>query len=116
MREHFEHKTLWLDRAIFDYSDRLLGVLVICGASAGAQKPITDRNYRVYRGNGSPATLDDVIEAARHVNVTFIGEMHDDAVAHYLAPSARSNPTAFQAVSFEPPRPYENREDGGIQA
>jgi uncharacterized iron-regulated protein len=62
----------------------LLGLLVICGASADAQKPITDRNYRVYRGNGSPAALDDVIEAARNVNVTFIGEMHDDAVAHYL--------------------------------
>lgn len=62
----------------------LLGLLVICVASAGAQKLITDRNYRVYRGDGSPATLDEVIEASRHVDVTFIGEMHDDAVAHYL--------------------------------
>jgi uncharacterized iron-regulated protein len=62
----------------------LIGLLVFCGASAGAQKPITDRNCRVFRGNGSPATLDDIIETARHVDVTFVGEMHDDAVAHYL--------------------------------
>jgi hypothetical protein len=34
----------------------------------------------------------------------------------FLAPSARSNPTAFQAVRFQPPDPDENREDGGIQA
>jgi hypothetical protein len=33
-----------------------------------------------------------------------------------LAPSARSNPTAFQAVRFQPPDPDENRENGGIQA
>ena len=33
-----------------------------------------------------------------------------------LAPPARSNPTAFQAVSFQPPNPHDNKEDGGIQA
>ena len=34
-----------------------------------------------------------------------------------LAPSARSNPTAFQAVSFQQPIPiYENRVHDGIQA
>jgi Uma2 family endonuclease len=33
-----------------------------------------------------------------------------------LAPSARSNPTAFQAVRFQPPDPRENRRDDGIQA
>jgi multidrug resistance efflux pump len=32
-----------------------------------------------------------------------------------LAPSAGSNPTAFQAVSFQPPNPHDNRKDGGIQ-
>ena len=32
-----------------------------------------------------------------------------------LAPSARSNPTAFQAVRSQPPDPRENRRDGGIQ-
>lgn len=37
-------------------------------------------------------------------------------VAHALAPSARSNPTAFQAVCFQPPIAHENRRNGGIQA
>jgi hypothetical protein len=32
-----------------------------------------------------------------------------------LAPPARSNPTAFQAVRFQPPDPGENRENDGIQ-
>src|SRR5580698_10844687 len=34
----------------------------------------------------------------------------------FLVSIARSKPTAFQAVSFEPPDPRENRGDGGIQA
>ena len=62
----------------------LTGLLLILSASAGSQKPLTDQNYRVFRGDGKPATLDDIITAARCVNVTFIGETHDDAVAHYL--------------------------------
>jgi hypothetical protein len=33
-----------------------------------------------------------------------------------LAPSARSNPTAFKAVRFQPPDPYENGEHDGVQA
>jgi hypothetical protein len=33
-----------------------------------------------------------------------------------LEPSSRSNPTAFQAVRFEPPHPSDNGRDGGIQA
>ena len=36
-------------------------------------------------------------------------------IGRCLAPSARSNPTAFQAVCFQPPDPYENRENDGIQ-
>ena len=62
----------------------LTGLLVISCALAGSREPITDQAYRVYRGNGTPATLDDVIAAARQVNVTFLGEAHDDPVAHYL--------------------------------
>lgn len=61
-----------------------IGLLVILCATAGSQKPITEQNYRVFRGDGSPAALDDIIEAASHVNVAFIGETHTDAVAHYL--------------------------------
>ncbi len=35
----------------------------------------------------------------------------------YLAPSARSNPTAFEAVRFQRPVPiFDNGMDGGVQA
>ena len=36
--------------------------------------------------------------------------------SYCLAPSARSNPTAFKAVRFQPPDPYENGEHDGVQA
>ncbi len=47
MREHFEHKTLWLDRAIFDYSDRLLGGVAIAMSHDVAE---TTRLVRPPRG------------------------------------------------------------------
>jgi uncharacterized iron-regulated protein len=62
----------------------LIGLLVILCAVAGPHKPITVQNYRVFHGDGSPAAVDDISKAALQVNVTFIGETHDDAVAHYL--------------------------------
>jgi uncharacterized iron-regulated protein len=60
------------------------GLLVCALASAPKPKPITDENYRVFRGDGSPASLDDVIQAARRATVAFLGEDHEDAVAHFL--------------------------------
>jgi len=58
-------------------------LLALC-AFAASPKPITAENYRVYRGDGSPASLDDALARSRSVDVTFIGESHDDPVAHYL--------------------------------
>src|SRR5262249_7418994 len=51
-----------------------------------APKPaeIDEQHYRIYRGDGTPATLDEVLAASRAVTVTFLGEPHDDPVAHYL--------------------------------
>ena len=43
-----------------------------------------EERYRVYRGDGSPATLDDIVNASSKATVTFLGESHNDAVAHYL--------------------------------
>jgi hypothetical protein len=45
MREHFEHKMLWLNSAIFDYSDRLLGAEWPCpcfSKSAGSIVPYSE--------------------------------------------------------------------------
>jgi uncharacterized iron-regulated protein len=40
--------------------------------------------YRVFRADGQTATLDDVVAAMDAVEVVFVGEQHDDPVAHYL--------------------------------
>lgn len=40
--------------------------------------------YRVYRADGSPATLDDVFAEMADADVVFVGEQHDDPVGHYL--------------------------------
>jgi uncharacterized iron-regulated protein len=41
-------------------------------------------HYRVYTSAGDPATLDDVAAAMDSVAVVFVGETHDDPVAHVL--------------------------------
>ncbi|MBA2494392.1 MAG: ChaN family lipoprotein [Acidobacteria bacterium] len=45
---------------------------------------ISDINYRIYDAQGNPATIDRIVDAARKSDVVFLGENHDDAVAHYL--------------------------------
>ncbi len=51
---------------------------------ASAESGGQPHHFRVYRGSGEPATIDDVIAAAREAKVTFLGETHDDPIAHYL--------------------------------
>ena len=41
-------------------------------------------NYRIFDGNGNPANFDKVIEKIGNSDVVFLGEQHDDAVAHSL--------------------------------
>lgn len=41
-------------------------------------------HYRVYRGDGTPTTLNELIVESQAAAVTFLGESHDDPVAHYL--------------------------------
>jgi uncharacterized iron-regulated protein len=40
--------------------------------------------YRVYDGDGRPATLDDVVSAMSDHEVVFVGETHDDPTGHML--------------------------------
>ena len=46
--------------------------------------PISDRHYRVYDAKGNPAALDSVLQRMQAVDVVFLGESHDDPVAHFL--------------------------------
>jgi uncharacterized iron-regulated protein len=45
---------------------------------------IGEQHYRIYRGGGSASTLDQLVAESRAAAVTFLGESHDDPVAHYL--------------------------------
>jgi uncharacterized iron-regulated protein len=50
-----------------------------------AQTPtITEANYRIYDAQGNAATLEKIVDSLKDVDVVFLGEMHDDQVAHYL--------------------------------
>ena len=51
---------------------------------ADAQIAIGEQHYRIYRGDGTAATMDELVKAVGAAEVTFIGEFHHDRVAHYL--------------------------------
>jgi uncharacterized iron-regulated protein len=48
------------------------------------QTNMTEANYRIYDREGNEASLEKIIEALKETDVVFLGENHDDAVAHYL--------------------------------
>jgi Uncharacterized iron-regulated protein len=54
------------------------------GTDATKTEPIGDRHFRVYDGKGNAKTLDGVLRRMRDVDVVFLGESHDDPVAHHL--------------------------------
>lgn len=53
---------------------------------AKAQKPVTvmESHYRIYRADGSAATLADIVKAMADYQAVLLGESHDDPVAHHL--------------------------------
>ncbi|MBS1835111.1 MAG: ChaN family lipoprotein [Acidobacteria bacterium] len=64
----------------------LLLPLVLAAADKEPAPPpqITAEHYRVYRGDGSLASIDDILARAASANAVFLGENHDDPVAHHL--------------------------------
>ncbi len=53
-------------------------------AADSRNSAITADSYRIFESSGKPAKLDNVIEKAGQSEVLFLGEQHDDAVAHFL--------------------------------
>lgn len=54
-------------------------------AAAAPEAPkVGPEHFRVYHGDGRPASMDELAEAARKADAVFLGETHDDPVAHYL--------------------------------
>jgi uncharacterized iron-regulated protein len=48
------------------------------------QTNIDEVNYRVYDRQGNASSLEKIIEGLKDADVVFLGELHDDATAHYL--------------------------------
>ncbi len=61
-------------------------LLIVCAfpVSSSAQVTLTDQMYRVYDGQGNPATLDAIVKAMSEADAIFLGEQHDDAVGHAI--------------------------------
>ena len=45
---------------------------------------ISTEHYRIYTGDGQPASYEDIVQAMGSAEVVFVGETHDDPVCHYL--------------------------------
>lgn len=48
------------------------------------QTNISEANYRIYDRRGNASSLEKIIERLKDADVVFLGELHDDATAHYL--------------------------------
>ena len=60
----------------------VLNIFFIMNNLAFAQ--FSDSSYRIYDASGNPASLSRIVETAGKSDVIFLGENHDDAVAHFL--------------------------------
>lgn len=49
-----------------------------------AQTNVTDADYRIYSATGESASLAQIIQAGENAGAIFLGENHDDPVAHHL--------------------------------
>ena len=74
-------------------SNLLAAILLLLGNSAAAEKParkgkkpepISDRHFRVYDAKGNPSTFDALLQRMQAADVVFLGESHDDPVAHHF--------------------------------
>lgn len=59
-------------------------LIFMMAISGFAQSQITEANYRIYDAKGNPASLEKILAEIGNVDVVFLGEQHDDAVAHFL--------------------------------
>ncbi len=57
-------------------------LLLTMKISSAAQ--IGEANFRVYDAKGNAATLEQIVAASGKADAVFLGENHDDAVAHFL--------------------------------
>ncbi len=61
---------------------RLLLILFLTAITVFGQE--NQEKYKIFDSNGSPRQLEDILAYMQSVDVVFIGEQHDDKVAHQL--------------------------------
>ncbi len=67
---------------------------------------VTSEHYRIFRPDGSAATLADIYDAMQRADVVFVGERHNDPVAHAVErwiweDALSGSPTRRAALSLE---------------
>ena len=66
---------------------------------------ITEANYHLYHGDGTPATFEELLGRVKQAVVTFLGEDHGDPVGHFLEArilrEAAETNTALSLEMFE---------------
>jgi uncharacterized iron-regulated protein len=73
----------------------LLIAILFMNISAFTQ--ISESNYRIYDATGNTASIAQIFEAAGKSDVVFLGENHDDSVAHFLQAEILKNLQASNA-------------------
>ena len=63
---------------------RAVAALALVAALAAAPLVRTAAAQRVFTGDGTPTTLDALVAAGDRVEIVFLGEQHDDSVAHVV--------------------------------
>jgi uncharacterized iron-regulated protein len=64
---------------------RTFALLALAAALLAQDPPkVGPEHFRIYHADGRLATLDEVAEAGKRSDAVFLGETHDDPVAHYL--------------------------------
>lgn len=59
-------------------------IFFIALAAVSAQTSETTPKYAIFDGKGNPATVAQILDAARQADVVFLGEQHDDTTAHAM--------------------------------
>lgn len=79
----FEVETRVVLNSSYMFRSILAGVLAAMFAvSTFAQVP--EGKFTVFTGKGQPSSIDEIMKSLENADVVFLGEFHDDAVAHAL--------------------------------
>ena len=62
----------------------LLGTLLVLFASTTMLAQVPTEKFKVFTGKGQPSSIEVIMSSLAGVDVIFLGEFHDDAVAHAI--------------------------------